>query len=386
MPTLVQRPSTGSATLATIRRRRSTPWWHIAVALVAAFLLLAASIILLAWALPHWPRPPLRKGAAPLLFTIQSAEATPDPSMHKTEVVPPEQQQPQYIRTVPSQEAATPPPDPKFISARDTQDAAEKAAEDPFKPLPTQDGKEIATYDFLTNPYIPGKITDDTASEAAAAAAPAPTPPPPQPDAKDSPTPPPADTPPPKPDDFLTLRASSTPSNTPPAPSPTPRPKASSTPPIEDALAQQAAKVAQENRSLHSTGLQQPSGQPQTVQSKMSGAVSNRGKPAPRAISTPLGKYEKAMEDAVAERWYQLVNDRMSDLIKTENVKIHFYVTRAGKAISVRTNGPNQNTVLSTISVQAIMETDLPPIPDEVASLLPEGQLEVDYTFGLFEN
>ena len=92
------------------------------------------------------------------------------------------------------------------------------------------------------------------------------------------------------------------------------------------------------------------------------------------------------MEDAVAERWYQLVNDRMSDLIKTESVKIHFYVTRAGKAITIRANGPNQNTVLSTISVQAIMETDLPPIPDEVASILPEGQLEVDYTFGLFEN
>ena len=65
----------------------------------------------------------------------------------------------------------------------------------------------------------------------------------------------------------------------------------------------------------------------------MSGSVNNRGKAAPGAISTPLGKYEKAVSDVIAARWYQLVGDRMSDLVRTENVQIHFFVTQGGKII-----------------------------------------------------
>ena len=51
----------------------------------------------------------------------------------------------------------------------------------------------------------------------------------------------------------------------------------------------------------------------------------------------------------------------------------------------MRANGPKTNTVLASISIEAVSESELPPMPDNVASLLPEGQLEVDYTFGLFE-
>ena len=204
------------------------------------------------------------------------------------------------------------------------------------------------------------------------------------PEAQASPTPEP--TPTPAPGDFLTLRPDSTPSNTPPPPSPPPRSKASSTPPIEDALARQAAKVAQENRSYNSHSIQQPPGyQPQSVQTKMSGSVKDLGKSSVSALGTPLGRYEKAISDAIGARWYQLVGDRMSDLVHTENVQIHFYVSRSGKIVGVRANGPKQDTVLASISIQAITESELPPIPDEVASKLPDGQLEVDFNFGLFE-
>ncbi len=385
MPTLVQRPSTGSTTAASFKKRRATPWWHILVAFLFAFLLLAASIVLLAWALPHWPRPPLRKGAAPITLTIQPSEPAETPGLHKTEVVPP-QQQPEYMRTNDEQKAATPPPDPAYISDKDTHAAAEKPADDPFKPLPTQDGKEIAAFDFLTNPYIAGPEAHDVNSAAAPAVTqPASTPPPP--DAEASPTPRPVTAKPtPTPGEFLVEKSDATPSDTPPEPSPSPTPKSSSTPPVRDLLAQQAARVRQESPSVNSRSIQQPPGyQPQSVQTKMSGSVRDPGKSSVSALGTPLGRYEKAISDAISARWYQLVSDRMSDLVQTENVQIHFYITRTGKTVSIRANGPKKDTVLASISIQAITESELPPIPDNVASTLPESQLEVDFTFGLFE-
>ena len=155
---------------------------------------------------------------------------------------------------------------------------------------------------------------------------------------------------------------------------------------MQDLLAQQAARVRQENPSVNSRSIQQPPGyQPQSVQSKMSGSVRDPGKSSVSALGTPLGRYEKAISDAISARWYQLVGDRMSDLVQTENVQIHFYITRNGKTVGIRANGPKKNTVLASISIQAITESELPPIPETVASTLPEGQLEVDFTFGLFE-
>ncbi len=383
MPTLVQRPSAGSTTAKAPRRRR-VPWLKILLAALAALLLQAVLIVLLAWALPHWPRPPLKKGSAPISLVIQPPEPAETPSLHKTEVVPSEQH-PEYMRTTDENKADTPPPDPNFISDKDTKASAEKAAEDPFKPLPTQDGKEFDAYDFTTNPYIPGKEAHDNDSAAApAASASAPTPPPE--DAKENPTPP-SEQSTPSPNALLTLRPSASPSNTPPAPSPSPATKPHSTPPpVQDLLAQQAAKVARENSTVSSHSIPQAPGfQPQSVQTKMSGSVKDLGKNSVSALGTPLGRYEKAISDAIASRWYQLVNDRMSDLVRTESVQIHFFVTRNGQSVSIRASGAKKDTILASISIQAINESELPPIPADVASKLPEGQLEVDYTFGMFE-
>lgn len=380
MPTLVQRPSTGSATAA---RRRPARWLKILLAAFIAFLLHGILVLLIAWAAPHWHRRPLKKGAAPITLTIQPSEPAASPGLHKTETVPPPQ--PEYMRTNDDQKADTPPPDPNFISDKDTHAAAEKPAEDPFKPLPTQDGREIAAFDFTTNPYVPGTEAHDSNSVSAPAnSTPIPTPPP---ATTKSPTPPP-DPPSPTPGEFLTLKTDSSPSDTPPQPSPSPRPKNSSTPPpVEELLARQAARVARENASVDSRSIQQPPGyQPQSVQSKMSGSVNNRGKASVSALGTPLGRYEKAIGDLIGELWNILVADKLSELIRTENVKIHFYISRAGKVTGLRVKGSNQNTVLAIVSAQAITDSNLPPIPDEVASLLPEGQLEVDYSFGFYEN
>lgn len=377
MPTLVQRPP-ARATTASLKKRRETPWWQILAALVAAFFLLLATIVLLAWALPHWPRPPVRRGsAAPISLTLQPAEPTPTPGLHKTETVP---SQPEYMRTPDDRASDTPPPDPKFISHQDTLAASEKPPEDLTKPLPSQDGKEIPAFDFDTNPYIPGKEAHDNLLTGAPVqpAAAAPTPPP------ANPTPAPTPGPTAAPEDFLTLRSQPSPANTPPEPEQRPTPD--STPPIKDLLAAQAKRVARENPMVSSSGVRQPPGyQPQTIQTKMSGSVDNRGgKPSVAALGTPLGKYEKAVSDAIGARWYFLIEDRMSNLVRTGEVKIHFVVTRTGKIINTSVSGKNSNTALADVSLEAIVNAEVPPIPADVASLLPGGQLEGDYSFSLY--
>ena len=79
---------------ATARRRKLI---FAALALLVAVALHALVIVLLAWALPHWPRPPMRKGATPIQLMIQPAEPAASPGLHPTETVP--SSQPEYIRT-----------------------------------------------------------------------------------------------------------------------------------------------------------------------------------------------------------------------------------------------------------------------------------------------
>ena len=381
MPTLVQRPPTADPARL---RRRGPKLWQIALAVVAAFFLLAGLIVLLAWALPYWPRPPVRHGSvAPISLTLQpSEEPTPTPSLHKTEDAA--KQQPEYIRTPDDRASATPPPDPKFISHQDTLAASEKPPEDPSKPLPTQDGKEISAFDFDTNPYIPGKEAhDNLLAGAPAPSQPAPTPPPVNATPSPSPSPTPEYTP--APDAFLTARSQPSPANTPPEA--TPRVKPDSTPPIKDLLAAQAARVRLENPAVSSTGPRQPPGyQPQQIQTKMSGAVDSRtGKASVAALGTPLGRYEKAVGDAIGARWYFLVDERMSTLVRTSEVKVHFVVTRSGKITNTYVTGKNPNTALADVSLEAVVNAEVPPIPSDVAALLPEGQLEGDFSFSFFE-
>ena len=113
------------------------------------------------------------------------------------------------------------------------------------------------------------------------------------------------------------------------------------------------------------------------------GNISNRGRSSVAAEATPLGRYRKAVSDAIGSRWYYYVDDRMS-LLSIGTVDVTFRVNANGKVSGLRVLHSNSNESLTDCSVRSIMDAKLPPIPPDVAATLQGGTLEIDYSFTIY--
>ena len=386
MPTLVTRPIRRPP-----NRRRAVLLF---LAIVGALLVHALLFLAVIWVVPHWPRGRLRAKSHPIQLTVLPPTLpTPEPSGPADAGKP---TPPPYIRTTDDQATDKPPDDPAFISSQDTKAASELAATG-NKPLPDIEGKNIPTFDFEPRPYRLDTKAADAATSApsaqatpqAAVTTPPPTPPPvnkkpplpgksrPTHKSAAQPTPATGDLAMPKPDD------AATPDPTVPTPTETPKDEDSNAPPPRP-TGQQPPRPPTNPSNVTSTGAPKPPGyQPQSIPSKMTGNINNRGKSAVSALGTPLGRYEKLVSDAIGMRWYMYTEQR-ADVVSTGTVKIHFYVDRDGKIKDVKFTGGKTNGALADISLQAITEAELEPIPSDVAATLDAGQLEVEYSFSLY--
>jgi outer membrane biosynthesis protein TonB len=357
----------------------------IVIAVVAAVILHLLFLWLLAWILPYWPKGRLPAKSSPLTLTITKSTPAPETSLVPSEGKP---TPPPYIRTPDDRASDKPPDDPAFQSDKDTLAASElPAAGD--KPLPTQNGKDIPSFDFDTQPFRLGKVATDAASAAPASptdskmpskdktAHPKSSNPVPDSQSKPSSQPQPTATPA---GDLASLKA---------PPSPTPQatpdefPSLSDTPPppASQPMSRQSPLSPATPSTVTSNGPRKPLGyQPQTIPGTMKGGISNRGRSSPAALGTPMGRYNKAVSDAVGMRWYYYVAQQ-ADLISVGTVRIHFAVSESGHVRDVKVISGNANGVLADISLNAINEAEIPPIPPDVAAMLDGHQLDVDYDF-----
>lgn len=116
---------------------------------------------------------------------------------------------------------------------------------------------------------------------------------------------------------------------------------------------------------------------PMKQQTKISGAISNRGPASINAMGTPLGRYQKILNDAIGSRWYADI-ERRGESANVGDVVVHFFVDRSGEVKNLRVLQNTSNETFANICLQAILEANLPPIPDEVAAALPSEGLEVE--------
>ncbi len=123
----------------------------------------------------------------------------------------------------------------------------------------------------------------------------------------------------------------------------------------------------------------------QTQKTRIEGGISNRGKSGVASIATPLGRYRKAVADAIGSIWYRYIDARLS-LLSTGSVKVTFEVSPNGTIDNVRVHPKPTNTALEMVSIQSVWEAKLPPLPPDVAQALDNGRLEIDYTFTLYPN
>jgi outer membrane biosynthesis protein TonB len=299
-------------------------------------LIFALSVVGYYAAFPPPPNPPAK----------ETEDKLPELTLVDT---PPEQKQRQYVDTDDDQKTDKKPEDSQFESDKDTAAASEKEGKIPG-PLPEQEGKNLEDLMFKNHDFsLDTKGTDFNRESAnggeTAQSTPVPTP-------IASPTPAPS----PKPEELAMLL--STPTPTPP---PTPQ-----------------QNNAQQNKQ--NQGAPQTAYRPQKILTRMQGNISNRGRSSVGAIGTPQGRFQKAVEDAVGSRWYYYVGQR-ADLVEIGTVRIEFRIMPSGRVKDAKIISNSSNQTFGSVSLQSILDASIPPMPPELATLVPESGLEFTFSF-----
>src|ERR1043166_768349 len=120
-------------------------------------------------------------------------------------------------------------------------------------------------------------------------------------------------------------------------------------------------------------------------QTRLAGSITNRGASAVNAIGTPLGQYQKMLYDAVGSRWYLYVA-RQRDLLNIGTLRLVFTVDREGRPQNLKVAENSSNEAFANVCLQSVMEIQLPPIPEDVASTLPSEGLDEEMSFTMYAN
>ena len=239
-------------------------------------------------------------------------------------------------------------------------------------PLPTQDGKErpfvnLETHDYAlpTDGSKPQPEAQSTIVPKSKPAAEAKTPP----KAKASEVPRSTT---PAPEQFAMLKT------IPPPPIKTPDEREPSPPPIVEESAPPAAPRPKPE-------LAESNYQAQKEETRLTGRLTNRGPSSVNAVGTPLGRYQKAVSDAIGSRWYYYMNKKM-DLISIGTAHIAAEVDAEGHVQNLRVASNNANEAFANICLQSFQEAHIPPIPPDLVATLPEGRMPVDFSFTAYAN
>ena len=164
------------------------------------------------------------------------------------------------------------------------------------------------------------------------------------------------------------------------------KPEASPTPRMESDLALLKAptpppKAAEKPKTTSTPSPNSQSGfRPETRVTRLRGNVSSKGKASLEANATPLGRYKKQISDAIGSRWYYYVNSQMG-LLNIGTVDIRFTVTPEGKIKSPEVLSNSSNESFASVSLASVVQAQIPPMPPEVAKLIENGRLEIDFSF-----
>lgn len=265
---------------------------------------------------------PIEEEDKPVELTMMNLPADQAPPVPKNSM---------FMETDESKATKEAPKEKTFESNANSIAASESAAKGEA-PLPSQEGKERPFVDTETHAYslpIEG--------------------------AQPQPTAPPQETP----------QASATPLSTP-----------------SEAVDQLAMLTSTPKPTPQPTVAQQPQRmksayRPMKERTRIAGSISNRGISSVNAFGTPLGRYEKIMKDSIGSRWYAYMEQRR-DMAAIGTLQVHFFIDRTGHVKSLKVTENTSNETFANICLQAILEANLPPIPDDLAATLPSEGLEIE--------
>jgi hypothetical protein len=127
----------------------------------------------------------------------------------------------------------------------------------------------------------------------------------------------------------------------------------------------------------------EPSTQRQMEKTRIKGGITAPGGPAVDAVETPYGRYEARLMNLIGSRW-DLYNEEHPKDVGDVTIRVMLYPN--GRVASTRVVANNSIDDLADLSTRAIMESTLPPVPDDLAPMLHDGKLEVNLTFAIYDS
>ncbi len=291
---------------------------------------------------------------------------------------------PRYMETDPSRETKEEPTEKTFESNANSRAASMQPASGEA-PLPSQEGKDRSSIDLQTQ-------QSTLPSEAAAAPQP---PPQPMPVAVATPTPPMAT---PRPTASQAPSATPKPKQTPlPEPLETPEPDKlamlTSTPPPALRDAQEVTEATPPAMTPTATPVVSRPVPPRPVsifqreqtQTRIRGRIGERGASAVNAVSTPLGRYQKAVSDAIGVRWYSYMKSKL-DIVSVGTAVVSAEVDPRGHVTNLRVVSNSANEAFANVCLQSFQEAEIAPIPPDLVATLPDGKMQLEFTFTTYAN
>lgn len=128
-----------------------------------------------------------------------------------------------------------------------------------------------------------------------------------------------------------------------------------------------------------------PSFQRQARATRLRGSIDSTGRSAVASMATPLGRYRKAVSDAVGSSWYYYIGNRL-DMFSYGTVTVLFTIDKNGKVRKPRVLSNTSNESFEIVTVESILAAEIPPIPPDVLPVLEGGRIEIDFSFSIITN
>lgn len=117
---------------------------------------------------------------------------------------------------------------------------------------------------------------------------------------------------------------------------------------------------------------------PTSRQNERNGNVETEGDEAVDAMATAMGRYKQEVRKAIEVRWHRY-RDEQKDSVIWGMLKLKFRVTPDGDVEQMEITKNESNKTLYEISLRAIRDTELPPMPPEVAEEVGDKGIEIRY-------
>ena len=126
----------------------------------------------------------------------------------------------------------------------------------------------------------------------------------------------------------------------------------------------------------------EPSMQRETEKTRIDGGITAPGPPGVDAVETPFGRYHRKLSNLIGSRWKLYLQEHPKDV---GDVTILVKLSTSGKVAGTRVVANHSLDDLAELSTRAILESDLPPVPDDLAPMLRGGKLEISFNFNVYD-